>query len=301
MINPKVSVVVATYRRDEALKRALDSLLEQDFKETEVVIVDDNDEPEWNEKVLKIVEGFRARTKLEIKLLVNHPNMGSAKARNKGIETCKGEYITFLDDDDVYLPQKIKRQYEAMAEKEADYSITDLCLYNEDDSFCEYRSRDYLENYDEKKLFVFHLKYHMTGTDTMMFKREYLLKIGGFDAIDVGDEFYLMLKAIKNNGKFIYVPRCDVKAYVHSELPGLSNGQGKIDGENELYSFKQQFFSELQRKDIRYIRMRHYAVLAFAYYRMRAYWRFFSCGTKSFLASPTSCLMMLLCSKRDRR
>ena len=50
-----------------------------------------------------------------------------------------------------------------------------------------------------------------------MFEREFLLKSGGFPPIDLGDEFYLMEKVIRNHGTVSYLPRCDVKALVHTE------------------------------------------------------------------------------------
>ena len=88
-----------------------------------------------------------------------------------------------------------------------------------------------------------------------MFQTEYLKKIGGFSPIDVGDDFYLMMKAIKGGGKFGYAPYNEIKAYVHKgENGGLSSGQEKIKGENALFEYKKEFFHSLRRKDIRYIK-----------------------------------------------
>ena len=133
----------------------------------------------------------------------------------------------------------------------------------------------------------------MTGTDTMMFKKEYIISFGGFEAIDVGDEFYLMMKAIEKNGKFVYCDTCDVKAYVHTGDGGLSSGQQKFDGENRLYSFKKRYFTELKLKERRYIRMRHFAVLAFAYKRSNKLLKFMLYGIASALVSPLQCINML--------
>ena len=140
------------------------------------------------------------------------------------------------------------------------------------------------------ELFKYHLMHHMTGTDTFMFSAQYLRKIGGFAPIDIGDEFYLMQRAIEGKGKFGYLKGCDVKAYVHTGDGGLSSGQGKIDGENQLYAYKKGFFDRLDKKCVRYIKMRHYAVLAFAYLRVKNYLRFFLCGIKSFFAEPFECV-----------
>lgn len=294
-----VSVVVATYRRDEDLKKALKSLAIQNYSNMEIVLVDDNGNAEWNAKVAATVDAFR-KTHPEILLnyIINNPNQGSAKTRNIGIDAAKGEYITFLDDDDIYLADKVQKQAEFMVSGGYDYSITDLILYNEDDKEIDRRIRSYIKDTSVSSLRMYHLKYHMTGTDTMMFKKEYLTKIGGFAPIDVGDEFYLMQRAIEGGGKFGYLSGCEIKAYVHTGEGGLSSGEGKIKGENALFEYKKTFFDQLDFATKRYIRMRHYAVLAFAYYRMKCYIGFIKHGFVAFLTSPLNCFKMLIDSQK---
>ena len=286
-----VSVVIATYRRDQALANALNSLTTQTYHDFEVVLVDDNASMEWNNKVKAIVSSYE--TQLQIRYFQNKENIGSAKTRNKGIVESKGEFVTFLDDDDLYLPKKIENQINQMIAESADYSLMNLALYYEDDTLSEIRKRDYLLSNESKNLLFYHLKYHMTGTDTMMFRKEYLMSFGGFEALDVGDEFYLMMRAIISGGKFVYCNTCDVKAYVHTETEGLSSGKAKIDGENRLYRFKKQYLLNLSKRDKRYIRMRHFAVLSFAYLRMKNFILFFVYGCFSFFISPKDCFILL--------
>lgn len=291
---PLVSVVVATYRREHELKRALSSLAEQSFSSFEIILVDDNDHLNWNCKVKMIAEEFQKRYPvIPLLYIQNHPNLGSALARNAGIDAAQGEYITFLDDDDLYLANKIAEQYEFMLASDLDFSITDIALYYNDERLSERRVRSYIKNNDNASLIRYHLMHHLTGTDTMMFKKVYLEKIDGFAPIDVGDEFYLIERAIKHGGKFGYLARCDVKAYVHRGDVGLSSGQGKIDGENRLFEHKKQYFNQLDKKSVRYIRMRHHAVLAFAFFRMKKILRCFYHGLESFMISPVACIWLL--------
>lgn len=294
MSDIKVSVIIATYRRKNELIRALESLYCQSYFNIEIIVVDDNDDNDWNELVGKIVDDFKEKnSSIQLIYIQNHPNLGSAKTRNVGIEIATGDYVTFLDDDDIYLPDKIKRQVDQMIEKNADYSLMNLALYNEDETLCEIRKRDYLIGKEDNDLLLCHLKYHMTGTDTMMFRRKYLNDIGGFEPIDVGDEFYLMMKSIERKGVFVYVDSNDVKAYVHQGEGGLSSGQGKINGENRLYKYKKSFFKSISAKDKRYIIMRHYAVLAFAYKRSGKVVRFILSGIKSFIVAPFQCVKLI--------
>lgn len=246
-----------------------------------------------------MVQDFqRKNPQVNLQLIVNKTNQGSAKSRNIGINVANGEYITFLDDDDVYLHPKIERQLKSMIMENSDYCITDLYLYNNKDMLVDRRIRNYITDKKQESLLKYHLMYHMTGTDSLMFKKDYLIKIGGFPPIDVGDEFYLMLNAISGGGVLNYLPGCDVKAYVHYDNEtGLSIGDSKINGENQLYQFKKKYFAQLDSKSRRYIRMRHYAVIAFAEIRRKRYGAFVLNGIKSFFCAPVFCLKLLLKEK----
>ena len=295
MNNPLVSVIIATYRREQSLREAIKSVCLQTYNNIEIVVIDDNDEKRWNKIVKSVVDSFASNSDTKIVFLENHPNMGSAATRNLGIEASSGEYITFLDDDDKYLPNKVRNQLTDIVEKNADYSLTDFDLYYDNGILCERRRRSFLRK--EADLLLCHLKYHLTGTDTMMFRKSYLLRIGGFEPIDVGDEYYLMMKAIRGGGVFSYLPKSEVIASVHVGDEGLSSGSGKIKGENDLYEYKKQFFPSIRQKDIRYIKMRHRAVLAFAYLRDKKYLSFFKNALFAFLSSPYNCVILLV----DRR
>ena len=289
-----VSVVVATYRRESTLSKALESLAAQTYTEFEIVLVDDNDEPQWNEKVRAVVDKFVSEhNEIILKYIENHPNQGSAKARNAGIHAAKGQYITFLDDDDIYLPDKIQRQVSNMIENGCDYCITDLDLFNEKDQLIDRRIRSFIKETSQEALQRYHLLYHLTGTDTVMFRKSYLMKIGCFTPIDVGDEYYLIQRAIDGGGKFGYLPTCDVKAYVHTGENGLSSGESKILGEKALYQYKLQYFDRISRKDRRFVKMRHHAVIAFAQIRRKKYLSFMKNALMSFLYSPLESLMLL--------
>lgn len=284
-----VSVVIATYRRDSFLRKAIESLTLQTYPAVEIIVVDDNADKGWNETVSSLVSEFS-----NVKYICNSANMGSAEARNIGIHNAGGMYITFLDDDDIYLPDKIEHQVSAMQKNHTDFSLTDLFLYNEDGRLIDRRIRNYIHRYDKDSLLKYHLMHHMTGTDTMMFKKEYLLHIGGFPKIDLGDEFYLMCRAIEGGGHFDYIPGCYVKAYVHTGETGLSSGQSKIDGENALYAYKKTVIQQWDKKTQRYIKMRHHAVLAFAYLRMGNKGKGLIEILKAVLCSPVNCIKLVI-------
>lgn len=289
---PLVSVIIATYKRSHSLGKAINSLCQQTYTNVEIIVVDDSANEFENDLTRCTVDS--SGIDKAIKYIKNDFNMGSGETRNIGIRNARGDYVTFLDDDDIYLPNKIENQITHMLDQKSDYCITDLMLYRQNDKLTEYRRRWYIKSYDSNDLLKYHLMYHMTGTDSLMFKREYLLNIGCFAPINVSDEFYLMRRAISGGGKFSYLATCDLKAYIHFESDGLSSGESMINGENQLFKYKKSFFNILTGSEKQYIKMRHYAVLAFVEIRKKQYLHFISYSLLSFLNSPVDCIKLFL-------
>ena len=121
MVNNKiVSIVIPTYSRADNLCRAIDSALAQTYKPVEIIVVDDNGENttcqlETEKKLDKyIVRG-------EITYLKHVHNKNGSAARNTGFRASHGQYINFLDDDDVLLPNKIEEQLSILKTKDPIY------------------------------------------------------------------------------------------------------------------------------------------------------------------------------------
>ena len=275
-----------TYKRGwDYVSRAIESLLNQTYKNIEIIVVDDSPDtyPLRNnikEHMLQYVKNNK-----NIVYLMNKENIGGAQSRNRGIDIAKGEYITFLDDDDEYLPDKIKNQINFMKKNHCDLSFEDMKMYNEKDEIVDYRTHNGIKSFDNNYLLKYHLKYHMTGTPTFMFKTDALIKIGGFDDAKMGQEFYLMFKSIKNNLNIKYFPVCDVKIYKYND-GGISQGNNKIIGETQLYKFKKQYWGILSFRDKQFIKFRHYMVMAIAYKRNRNYAKVIVSLIKAFIFSP---------------
>ncbi|MBO8157757.1 MAG: glycosyltransferase family 2 protein [Bacillaceae bacterium] len=257
----KVSVIIPTYKRSDFLERAIDSVINQTYKNVEIIVVDDNDpdssvRKNTEEKVQKYLNKYE-----NIMYLKNKKNLGGALARNEGIYHSTGYYITFLDDDDIYLPEKIEKQVAYMNEHDLDLSFTDVRIHNEKNKLIDYREHKYIKSFENEELLKYHLMHHLTPTGTYMFKRESLLNIGCFDNVKVGQEFRLMLKAIQRGLSIGYIPKSLLIQYVHT-AERISVGGNKIQGEKELYAYKRNFFSLLNLGQKQYIRFRHHAVMA---------------------------------------
>jgi glycosyltransferase involved in cell wall biosynthesis len=97
---PVVSIVVPTRNRGHVLRRALDGIAAQTFADFECLIVDDGSSAEVRAICAELLAGFDARFRLLVSTPAGGPGTGPAAARNRGIRECRGEFITFCDDDD---------------------------------------------------------------------------------------------------------------------------------------------------------------------------------------------------------
>lgn len=281
----RVSVVIPTYKREtKYLLRAITSIKNQTYKNTEIVIVDDNPpDSEYRKKTVDFMRQYNDNP--DVIYYVNSQNMGGSLARNNGIKVATGDYITFLDDDDEYLPKKIEKQIKFMLDEDCDMSFTNLKLVNDKRVVIDYREYPNLKSFDKQSILKYHIMRHLTGTPTFMYKAERLRDIGGFEDAKMGQEFYLMLKSIERDLKICYLDDCDVIAYRHND-GGISQGNNKIKGENTLYDFKKKYFNILTNREKMFIRFRHYAVMVVAYKRNKQYIKVFGSGIKMLVASP---------------
>ena len=102
MENPLVSVVIPTHNRALILQEAIQSVLNQTYSKLEIIVIDDGS----TDDTQSIINNFED----ERIVYIQQDHKGLPSARNKGIENAKGEYIAFLDSDDIWVPKKIEKQ-----------------------------------------------------------------------------------------------------------------------------------------------------------------------------------------------
>ena len=111
---PFLSVVIPTFNRVQQVQAALKSVLAQTYPEFEAIVVDDGSTDGTGEAIRRLIsqqgdDGKRIRYFFQ-------PNQGQSAARNKGIDEARGEWVAFLDSDDVWLPEKLEWQVRAIEE-----------------------------------------------------------------------------------------------------------------------------------------------------------------------------------------
>ena len=99
----RVSVIIPTYNRGWIIKEAIDSVLSQDYRDFELIVVDDGSTDNTDD----ILNSYR-----EDIIVFRQKNQGVSAARNRGLAEASGRFIAFLDSDDLWLPQKLSRQVE---------------------------------------------------------------------------------------------------------------------------------------------------------------------------------------------
>ncbi|MBP3950070.1 glycosyltransferase family 2 protein [Bacillus suaedae] len=114
--NPFFTVIMPTYNRSAIMKEAIESVLKQTFSDFEIIVIDDHSTDD-TEKVITDLNDERIIYKK------NTRQKGGGGARNEGIFSAKGSWIAFLDDDDVWLEEKLEKFYERIAQADAETGL----------------------------------------------------------------------------------------------------------------------------------------------------------------------------------
>lgn len=103
-MTPAISLIIATYKRPHLIERALDSVLAQSLRPAEVIVVDDAS----GDNTGDVVAAWSARTGLAVQFIAAERNGGVGAARNIAMRRARGDFITFLDSDDAWLPHALE-------------------------------------------------------------------------------------------------------------------------------------------------------------------------------------------------
>ena len=114
-----ISVVMPAYNAEKTIRHAIDSVLSQSYKDFELIVINDSSKDTTKE----IIEEYINRDK-RVRIINNNVNSGVSFSRNKGVFNAKGEYIAFLDSDDIWRQDKLEKQLRLMEKKNAVLSYT---------------------------------------------------------------------------------------------------------------------------------------------------------------------------------
>jgi len=190
----KVSVIIPTYNCAQYINRAIDSVLDQTFKDVEIIVVDDGSTDDTYEKIRRWVGSNRIR-------YLYQSNRGCGAARNYGISNSGGKYIAFLDADDKWLPGMLSRCLAVIEKDRCDLVSTDnyiVYLREGKEIKSEIQSYEWIEKTPEE-LFLTFLEVGGIGSpEKAVFKREIFDEVGLFDAsLPVYEDLDLWIRIAK--------------------------------------------------------------------------------------------------------
>jgi len=194
---PRISVIVPCYNAERYVDVAIRSILQQDWPNLEVIVVDDGS----TDGSADVVRAFDSRVRL-----LSQKNAGVASARNAGIASASGDWIAFLDADDVWLPGKLRAQWSSLRAESAagarmSYTAWAVWVSSEpvpDSEDIERLTGAEQNAWDGPSGWIYPelLADCVVWTSTVLVHRSVLREVGGFEtALRIGEDYDLWLRA----------------------------------------------------------------------------------------------------------
>jgi glycosyltransferase involved in cell wall biosynthesis len=210
MITPEVSVVIPVYNGEQYLREAIESVLGQDYRPIQLIVVDDGS----TDRSADIARSFGSDVHYRFQ-----PNRGIGAARNTGTELARGSFLAFLDADDVWMPGKLTRQMAAFAADPALDMVFGLVR--------QFSSRDRQEPGTEQppeNLFQGYL------AGAMLIKHDSFLRAGLFDTKWVLGEFIdWYLRVIEQGLKSVVLQDVVLARRIHDDNVGVRERHHRHD------------------------------------------------------------------------
>lgn len=188
-----VSIIMPSYNSEKYIKDSIESVLSQSYNNWELIIIDDCS----NDNTVNVIKSFNDK---RIKLFINEKNSGAAISRNRALRESNGKWISFLDSDDVWMPNKLEEQLNFMVENNYSFSFTDYRICKNGQFEKCIRTGPNKVNYRKIKRYC----YFFTSTVIYDFSIVGLIQIGG---IKKNNDYAMWLKALKNVDAFRF-PKC---------------------------------------------------------------------------------------------
>ncbi len=272
---PRITVIITTFNRQKYLGSAIDSVLVQSFTDFELIILD-NDSKDGTDAIVCGYTDARIR-------YTKHQPMGIAAQRNLGLNLSQGEFISFLDDDDIWLPSKLNLQYKKFLCSDESVGLVYGGFVFYDDSGHEWGThKPKLTGQVLEDLLWARDPFSGSASNPML-RKAAVLSLGGYDEkILVGEDWELYLRLAERN-HIEAVPETVLKIRQHT---GPRLGQ-RVDAalrtERHVYvrfgrgmscDLKSRYLQKIGGKYIRLgnkHRGRKYLRLAIRVYRTNAY------------------------------
>lgn len=220
-----VSCIIPTKNRPELVRRAIDSVLTQGHENIEIIVIDDS----TNDETKAILLSYGSK----IRYIKNEKSRGAPFSRNVGLDEAKGDAIAFLDDDDIWLPEKTERQLEFLER----YPLVTCNYITEVKGRKQFVHHPDIINYDDLLFFNF------LGSCSCVMLRGDAAKDCYFDeSVRVGQDWDYWLTIMKRNG-------AGEAGNVGKYLVNYNNGDfARISTTNDALSSVLQLYSKREKE-----------------------------------------------------
>ena len=233
----KISIIIPTYNSAGLVSEAIESVLSQTFFDYEIIVIDDGS----TDNIKDCIKKYSGKIKYFFQ-----NNQGPAAARNNGIKYSKGEYISFLDADDLWTEEYLNKTFNLIAKNNLDVVITDYYVdyYDSNDIFLkrEYKDRVNLVTDNNSKLYTQLFKRFQggfEGTTAMLIKKKCFETIGKFDEkLRILEDWDFWLRIAKGNFKIGHLrePLWIYRRHANSLCRNKANARLKF--KNIYYAFE---------------------------------------------------------------
>lgn len=235
---PLVTVYLPTRNRRKSLERAIGSVFSQSWSSVELMVVDDASEDE--------TAGFLSalQKKREFRVIRNDTPLGAAKSRNLAISKAGGEFITGLDDDDFWMPNRIEQMIREFQEGYSGVTTHDRLDF--DRRTLDWKKRRVITHQD--------LLYYNCAGNQILTKTEYLRKVGGFDeSLSAAQDYDLWIRLTETYGPIVNVPRVLQIVNMKSGRESITTSERKMEGYRACFG---KHSSKMSSEQIAYQRYR---------------------------------------------
>lgn len=256
-----VSVIIPTYKRPTFLKNAIESVLNQTYKDLELIVVSDNEKDDvFEHETRKIVEQYRNDNRLIY--LEGIGNQGACYSRNRGLKSAKGAYVNFLDDDDILLPTKIERQIALIKKRDKKPAVVGCyaAIKNADGHVYRIERPEYDKNY----ILFSQLKKNISTTSINLINRDVCLQAGGFQYIESSQEHLFLIRIFDVDPTYDHVDEVLVEIYQHNGAR-VSNSPRKPLGALKLSKYIEEYYPRLEQNQIKEVQYARCKADALAY------------------------------------
>ncbi len=229
MKTPEVSVIIPTYNRANVLKRSVDSVLNQSYRDFELIIVDDASTDNTEVIVNKINDSHIRYVRLST-------NGGPAQARNEGVRVAKGKYIAFQDSDDYWRTEKLQKQMDFL-KNNPEYLFVFCKIVGKEKPYTQIPPENFFdtEKYEHGFLDILLIS-NKIGTPSMMMKKSLFEELGGFNSeLRTMEDWDLALRAAESH-PIGYISDILVEADLSHEGVNSIRGEESIKTELSILS-----------------------------------------------------------------